>query len=155
MSSMYGNLAYVQYVKGTDKGESAAGDKTADIWSLGKMDSNYTSQNVIDTFTGDGTKVEFEPMFSATKLTKVTVAGVEVEIEESTGTVTAGKVALVDGKIKFGTAPASAAEIKCAYVYDNQVVPQDKLPTLKAVLKNIPLEARARRIAVYYLKEVA
>lgn len=33
---------------------------------------------------------------------------------------------------------------------DNVVIPQNKLPTVKAVMKSIPLLAHARRIAVYF-----
>ena len=38
---------------------------------------------------------------------------------------------------------------------DNVIIPQEKLPTLKAELKNIGLEAKARRITVFYSKMAA
>ena len=43
-----------------------------------------------------------------------------------------------------------ASDTKVAYLYDNVVIPQNDLPTLKAEMKSIPLIAKARRIAVYY-----
>lgn len=39
---------------------------------------------------------------------------------------------------------------KVAYVYDNVVIPQDDLPILSAHLESIHLQARARRIAIYF-----
>ena len=130
------------------------------VWELGTPDVNYTGQAVVESFTGDGSTVEFSTMFTPSALTKVTVDGTEVPIEivASGTTVTAGKVALVDDsgiKVKFGTAPANTKPIKVAFVYDNVIIPQDKLPTLKAELKNIGLEAKARRIAVFYSQMAA
>ena len=49
-----------------------------------------------------------------------------------------------------GTAITATDTVKVAYVYDNIVIPQEKLPTLKAEMKSIPLIAKARRIAIYY-----
>jgi hypothetical protein len=51
---------------------------------------------------------------------------------------------VVDGKV------AAAAGSKVYYKYDNQVVPQDKLPTFVGRMQGIALQARARRIAVQY-----
>ena len=39
---------------------------------------------------------------------------------------------------------------KVAYVYDNIVIPQDDLPILSAHLESVHLQARARRIAIYF-----
>lgn len=50
------------------------------------------------------------------------------------------------GKIAAASLPDNNCRV--AYVYDNIVIPQEKLPTIKAEIKNITLEAKARRIAV-------
>lgn len=47
-------------------------------------------------------------------------------------------------------ATGTTVAYKVAYVYDNIVIPQAKLPQIKADMKGITLEARARRIAVTY-----
>ena len=39
---------------------------------------------------------------------------------------------------------------RVAYVYNNEVIPQEKLPTVKAIMKTMPLVAKARRIAIYF-----
>ena len=53
--------------------------------------------------------------------------------------------------ITFASAPVTAdTAAKYGYVYDNIVIPQDKIPSVRAEMKSVALVARARRIAVYY-----
>ena len=146
MSSMYGNVAYIEYQKGTTKGESKEGDMTNNIWALGDVDTNYTGQAVVEpveTFTSGTTKVAFLPVVEGS-VKLLDADGVDLEATNvsvaTDGTVTA----TVSGTVK-----------KIAYKYDNVIIPQEKLPTLKAELKNIGLEARARRIAVFYSQMAA
>ena len=63
-----------------------------------------------------------------------------------------GTLASMTFKAEDGTSTTHtfAADDKIYYVYDNIVIPQNDLPTLKAEMKSIPLIAKARRIAVYY-----
>lgn len=140
MSSMYGNVAYIEYVKGTTKGESSEGDMVNSIWELGTPDVNYTSQNVVET-VADG---QTEPMFGPVK---------KAMVDPATGEAFNFKV-MNGGLIEF-TDDFPAAGAKVAYVYDNVIIPQETLPTLKAELKNIGLEAKARRIAVFYSQMAA
>ena len=140
MSSMYGNVAYIEYVKGTTKGESSEGDMVNSIWELGTPDVNYTSQNVVETVV-DG---QTEPMFGPVK---------KAMVDPATGEAFNFKV-MNGGLIEF-TDDFPAAGAKVAYVYDNVIIPQETLPTLKAELKNIGLEAKARRIAVFYSQMAA
>ncbi len=135
----------IEYVKGTTKGESKEGDLTNNIWALGDVDANYTGQAVVEpveTFTSGTTKIAFAQ--GASQLRFLDADGAELEATDvsvaADGTVTA----TVTGTVK-----------KIAYVYDNVIIPQEKLPTLKAELKNIGLEARARRIAVFYSQMAA
>lgn len=53
-----------------------------------------------------------------------------------------------DGTIADVTVPADA--VKVLYIYNNQVIPQEKLPTVRAHMRGISLEAKARRIAIAY-----
>ena len=140
MSAISGNVAYIEYVKGTDKGQSKAGDLTNNIWQLGDVDINYTGNAVVETVTG-----------SETNISALGFPPVEGTLQANTGTdgawadVTVG----ADGAITI----TGATKVK--YLYDNVVVPQTVLPTLKAKLTNIALEAKARRIAIYYSQMAA
>ena len=53
-----------------------------------------------------------------------------------------------DGSIQPVAVPDGA--VKVLYIYNNQVIPQEKLPTVRAHMRGISLEAKARRIAVTY-----
>lgn len=125
------------------------------VWELGTPDVNYTGQAVVEpveSFTSGTTAVAFKPVVAGS-IRALDANGAEVSDNETTawtasdaGVITAG--AYVSGK--------SATDVaKIAYVYDNVIIPQEKLPTLKAQLKNIGLEAKARRIAVFYSQMAA
>lgn len=140
----------LQYVKGTDKGESAAGDKTADIWSLGNMDSNYTGQAVvepIEEFKSGTSAIAFTQ--GAAKVRLLDADGVQVDNADGENPASVDASGVVT-QTSFKEGKSAADVKKIAYVYNNVEIPQAKLPTLKAELKNIPLEAKARRIAIYY-----
>lgn len=135
MSSISGSVAYIEYQKGTNKGQSAQGDMTNSVYQLGDVDVNYTGNAVVETVTGSETNI------SALGFTPI--AGT---LQANTGTAGAWEDVTVgaDGSITI----TGATKVK--YLYDNQVIPQTVLPTLKAELKNIALTAKARRIAVFY-----
>lgn len=146
MSSMYGNVAYIKYVKGTTKGESTQGQMTNSVWALGDVDANYTGNAVVesvDSFTSGTTKIAFPQ------------GADNVRFFDANGnalTVTGDVTVAADGTV---TATVTGTVKKIAYTYDNIVIPQETLPTLKAELQNIGLEAHARRIAVFYSQMAA
>lgn len=140
MSAISGNVAYIEYVKGTDKGQSKAGDLTNNIWQLGDVDINYTGNAVVETVTGSETNI------SALGFTPI--AGT---LQANTG----ANGAWVDVTVGDDGAITITGATKVKYLYDNVVVPQTVLPTLKAKLTNIALEAKARRIAIYYSQMAA
>ena len=85
------------------------------------------------------------------RITAIDNSGSPVVVADD-ATVTVG----ADGKTltlkngASGTPLASGMKVKVAYVYDNIVIPQNSLPTIKAEMDSIPLVAKARRIAVYF-----
>ena len=147
-------ITYLQYQAGINKGGVKEGDVFNSTFRMGEMTDdrmNYTGKAVVETATGDGTTTSFDIMFTENaKLVAVKVDGTAVEIETGVEAATAGKVALINGRVEFGTAPENDKVIKIAYEYNNVIIPQETIPTLKANLKNLVLTARARRIAVYY-----
>lgn len=139
----------VNYVAGTTKGETEVEDLFNNPFQLGdaafdeatgtytnkaKIDSRYTSNAVVETLANAITNVSglaFNPVIQLWKEDQTDPSGwTEVAIAED------GTIASTSGKVK--------------YLYDNIIIPQATLPTLKAEMKSIPLIARARRIAIYY-----
>lgn len=153
----------VEYVAGTAKGQTEQGHLFNSPFKLGDVDGEYTSDRVVEAAEA-GTGAQ------ALAWTPIVAGAFPVE---SGGTVTNYDVKLVKvgasdiygfynaSDKKFyssfdGTNYTSqinvASNTKVAYVYNNVIIPQeqDKLPTLRAEIKSIPLLAKARRIAVYY-----
>ena len=59
----------------------------------------------------------------------------------------------VNGSISFTTVDLTDATI--SYLYDNAYIPQNDVPLLNAEMKGIALQAKPRRIAVYYSQMAA
>ena len=143
MSSYSGYINYVEYVAGIDKGDVKQGELFNSPFGLGeadkKIDEKYTSARVVETVGSDG---KFTPAwtpivkgaFGEGKDVKVVKKAGGEEFKEFTGEEITG---LSEGD-------------RVAYVYNNEVIPQEKLPTVKAVMKTMPLVAKARRIAIYF-----
>ena len=150
MSSMSGYITYVEYTAGSNKGETAQGDVFNSPFGLGKVDPNYTADRVVETTKAvqEDSKVVAQLAWTPVMVDK---AGklVQGKILKGVTEVTA-YTATKDGKIEFTSGVSAEDEIKVAYVYDNVVIPQNDLPIINAQIKNIPLIAKARRVAVYY-----
>ena len=150
MSSMSGYITYVEYTAGSNKGETARGDVFNSPFGLGKVDPNYTADRVVETTKAvqESSKVVAQLAWTpvmvddAGKLVQGKILKGVTEVTEYTVTK--------DGKIEFTSGVNANDEIKVAYVYDNVVIPQNDLPIINAQIKNIPLIAKARRVAVYY-----
>ena len=144
MSSMSGYVNYIEYVAGVDKGEVEEGKMFNSPFALGNYDPNYTSSRVVETVTvgeGGAATLAWAPVYDGDYAdAKATVVGVE----GATVTVVDAK----EGTITITGLPEGTTEVKVKYVYNNVVVPQNSLPTIKAEMKSMPLLAKARRIAV-------
>ena len=153
MSSMSGYINYIDYSVGEPKSDYALNDTLMNPWQIGQVHNpSYTSQKVVDSFDSFSS--------GTSKLTWLPIAGNAVpgttnlkdsiKLLDADGAVIEGATSIVvaaDGTI---TVSGASGVKKIAYEYDNVVIPQDKLPMLKAEIKSLPLLAHARRIAVYY-----
>lgn len=150
MSSITGVVTYIKYEYGTTKGATTAGTVVNTPFALGNVDSTYTSSRVVESFTGDNSTVAFALAWDAALLDNGKLKGGKITVDGSE--VTAYTAATASGvtTVTFTTAPATGKAIRIAYVYDNEVVPQNEIPTLKAELASIPVFAKARRIGIYY-----
>lgn len=128
MASMSGYLNYIEYAVGEPKSEYELNDLFLNPWQIGKVHNpSYTGQAVVEEVEGSK-KLSWTPIlaaFNAETGEQLAVADDKSELKEA-----------FTGKVK--------------YIYDNVIIPQAKLPMLKAEMKTIPLLAHARRIAVYY-----
>lgn len=145
MSSVVGYITYVQFTAGTNKGNTRQGDVLNDPFRLGNVDTEYTSERVVETVTvgGDG---------KAT-LAWFPVVNTDTVKPELVGAAAGATITVTDakkGEVTIANLGEGVTTAKVRYVYDNIVVPQNDLPILNARMEGITLQARARRIAVYY-----
>lgn len=143
MTSITGYVAYIEYTTGTTKGDDVAPRMLNNPFELGAsntdMFADYTSDRVVETltsFTSGTTAVAWTPVNTSAGFKCFDADGSVIEgatIDPATGVIT-----------------SATAVKKVAYVYDNVVIPQNTIPTIKAEMKNITLEAKARRIGIYY-----
>ena len=132
MSSMSGYVNYIKYTAGSRKGETARGEVLNSPFGLGKVDANYTAAKVVETIAEGQTELAWGPV----------VAG---SVEKFEG----GKWVAVEGEY------TPKAGDKVRYEYDNVSIPQSDLPVINASIEAIPLQARSRRIAIYYSQMAA
>jgi hypothetical protein len=151
MSSMSGYVTYIEYQYSTTKGDAVAGETFNSPFALGDAKADFTSERVVETVAEGATSVDLSwtPVVKGAFEVKEgdTIVKYDVKITPKEGAATyANAVEGEDGKLTV----TAAAGSRVAYVYNNVIVPQNNIPSIKAEMKSIPLLAKARRIAVYY-----
>ena len=136
MSSMTGYITYIEYQASTTKGNMKATTVINDPFRLGAVDSDFTSERVVETLGAD-LKLMWTPVAEIVKANAAD--GSTIDVKDWT--------VAEDGTV---TGTGVEAGVKVGYIYNNVVVPQNNIPSIKAEMKSIPLLAKARRIAVYY-----
>lgn len=148
MTSYSGVITYAKYTYGSNKGGIKQGQVIADPWSVhARNDDNmrYTSQAVVESL--DAANATYAPAWTPI------VKGAFVD--EHGAAHDAKFIAADDGEITYldaagdGTFNVTEAG-RIAYKYDNVVIPQNDLPIVNVEMANIPLVAKARRVAIYY-----
>lgn len=137
MTSYSGVITYAKYTYGSNKGGIKQGQVIADPWSIKARNEDnmrYTGAPVVEAIAPEA--VEFIPAWKPVD-GKVEFVKENGEVEEKE---------LVDGKITI----VAGTYVKARYVYDNVKIPQDDLPIVNVEMANLPLVAKARRVAIYY-----
>ena len=146
MTSITGYVTYLRYTLGVSKGEGVtAGQLVNAAHRLGKMDearANYTADRVVEK--ADAT--EFTPAWQPV------VAG-SVMVETAKDVWAKGETEVSAEGVT--TVKNAVSGLRVRYEYDNVIIPQvgngdNAIPTLTANMTHIQLQAKARRIAVYY-----
>ena len=144
MTSISGYITYLQYTYGSKKGGIEQGQPIADPFGIhARNDDNmrYTASAVVEEVELDGegkAALAWHPIVAAEGTPAVVGgdSGVSVEVlDAATGSI---KVTGATGKVKI------------KYMYNNVIIPQEDLPIVNVEMKQIPLVAKFRRIAIYY-----
>ena len=126
-----------KYTYGSNKGGIKQGQVIADPWSIKARNEDnmrYTGAPVVEAIAPETTEFipAWKPVDGKVEFVK---AGGEVEEKE-----------LVNGKVTI----TAGTYVKARYVYDNVKIPQEDLPIVNVEMANLPLVAKARRVAIYY-----
>ena len=139
MTSIHGYVSYVNYSYGQDKGDVKAGQLIRNPFGFKNVDENYTGSKIGSNFTvgAEGAvQLDWFPVISAELVGAD--SGADIEIVDA-----------ATGKVKV-TGVAEGETVRIRYIYNNEIIPQKKLPTLVASMDGMELHAKARRIAVMY-----
>lgn len=155
MASMTGYVTYIEYQYSTTKGDAKAGDAFNTPWKLNNPVESFTSERVVETVEAGETSISLS-------WTPIVRGAFTEKTVDANGNIVEGaardvKITHRNGTVEYKTLGENATTVtgltagdRVAYVYDNIVVPQNNIPSIKAEMKSIPLLAKARRIAVYY-----
>jgi hypothetical protein len=147
MTSIHGYVAYVKYAYGQTKGDAKAGEVIRTPFGFKNVDNTYTGNSVAGDFeVGEEGAVQLD-WFPLVLKEDGSLDGHIV------GGESGAAIEVVDaatGKIKVTGQTGQTGKVRIAYKYNNEIIPQKKLPTLTASMDGIELHAKARRIAVMY-----
>lgn len=139
MTSYSGVITYAKYTYGSAKGGIKQGQVIADPWSIkARTEDNmrYTGAPIVEELGAEATS--FTPSWTP-------VDG-KVELLKKADNTWEEKE-LTEGQI---TGLTAGEYTKVRYMYDNVVIPQNDLPIVNVEMANLPLVAKARRVAIYY-----
>lgn len=148
MTSFSGSVAYLEYQSRTNKGDVAQGRLLNSVFGLGQMDEareNFTSETIIDVITDSSSGLAATPIEGALKK------------YDGFNEVTLGTLKVINSKgvnyyakaEDYTPVPGDKVVYKSEEFQMTHVPAQD-IPTIGPVMKQIPLIAEPRRIAVRY-----
>lgn len=148
MPTKIGGIQYWKITSGSNKGGIKQGDVFADVFHLGGIGEdriNFTGAPVAEAVALDG---EGKAYLAWTPLS-ADFAPVLV------GAPSGASIEVLDAETGAIKVTGATGTVRVKYVYDNVVIPQNDLPTLSATVDFMPLNAKARRIAVYFSQMAA
>jgi len=152
LESKAGMISYLRFTYGTDKSPVQAGQMFNNSLYTGRSEATYSSREIVEEPAADGASLDFVPVLPGT-----------VTITDSNGTYVDNGVggftnvatgAVVNGAtINYATGAIDGLGITDAtanYEYNNEQVPDLKVPEINMSLAQIPIFAKSRKLAAYW-----
>jgi hypothetical protein len=147
-----GMISYLRFTYGTDKGQTTAGTMFNNSLYTGKSDQYYTSREISEESVADGVSFEFVPILP--KTVQVTLPDGTVYVDDGTGNLINPATATTVGSINYATGAFTCATATdgtvATYEYNNEQVPDLKVPEINMSLAQIPIFAHSRKLAAYW-----
>lgn len=145
-------VSYLRYNYGSDKGATVAGTMFNNSLYTGRSDMNYSSRKIVDEQVLDSVNFEYAPILPATVV--LTLPDNSTIIDNGTGALVDPATAATKGSIDYTTGAFTCAEATAGttatYEYNNEQVPDLKVPEITISLAQIPIYAKSRKLAAYW-----
>ena len=152
LESKAGMISYLRFTYGSDKGATTAGTMFNNSLYTGRSDMNYTSREITEEAVTDGVNFDYVPVLPQT--VNITLPDGTVYTDDGTGNLVNPLTAATVGTINYATGAftcATATEGTMAtYEYNNEQVPDLKVPEINMSLTQIPIFAKSRKLAAYW-----
>lgn len=152
LESKAGMISYLRFTYGTDKGATTAGTMFNNSLYTGRSDMNYSSREITEEAVTDGVNFDFVPILPGT--VKIALPDGTAYTDDGTGNLVNPLTGASVGTINYATGAftcATAVEGTMAtYEYNNEQVPDLKVPEINMSLAQIPIFAKSRKLAAYW-----
>lgn len=152
LESKAGMISYLRFTYGTDKGATTAGTMFNNSLYTGRSDQYYSSREIVEEVVTDDVNFEYTPILPGT--VTVTIPDGTVYTDDGQGNLINPATSATVGTINYATGAfdcATATDGTTAnYEYNNEQVPDLKVPEINMSLAQIPIYAKSRKLAAYW-----
>ena len=148
-----GIVSYLRFTYGSDKGQTQAGQMFNNSLYTGNSDPYYTSRTIKDEVVIDGVNFDYTPILPNTVVV-VTPSG-DMYKDDGTGNlINLANGGAIVGSINYATGAFTCATATdgtlATYDYNNEQVPDLKVPEINMSLAQIPVYAKSRKLTAYW-----
>ena len=153
LESKAGMISYLRFTYGSDKSPVQAGQMFNNSLYTGRSEATYSSREIVEESIADGASLDYVPVLPGT-VTVTSADGLTVYVDNGNGgfknaatgaDVTGATINYATGAITTGLTDATAS-----YEYNNEQVPDLKVPEINMSLAQIPIFAKSRKLAAYW-----
>ena len=151
LESKAGMISYLRFTYGTDKSPVQAGQMFNNSLYTGRSEATYSSREIVEEPIASGASLDFKPILPGT-VTITDSSATYVDdgngglTDVATGKTTANAINYATGEVSL----AGLTDATANYEYNNEQVPDLKVPEINMSLAQIPIFAKSRKLAAYW-----
>ena len=150
LESKAGMISYLRFTYGSDKSPVQAGQMFNNSLYTGRSEATYSSREIVEEPITDGASLDYVPILPGT----VTITDSNgTYVDNGTGKFNNVATGAELGTINYATGAVSGLNLTDAtanYEYNNEQVPDLKVPEINMSLAQIPIFAKSRKLAAYW-----
>ena len=152
LESKAGMVSYLRFTYGTNKGQTTAGTMFNNSLYTGRSDQYYSSREIVEEVVTDGVNFEYVPILPGT--VTVSLADGTTYTDDGQGNLINPATSTTVGTINYASGAFTCATAidgtTANYEYNNEQVPDLKVPEINMSLAQIPIYAKSRKLAAYW-----